>query len=109
MMTWIEATCPTCGSVEVTPDDIELGVCTNADASYYSFTCPVCAEHVKKKAEDRVIQLLIAEGVRPRNWTVPAEMLEDRSGPALTSDDVLDFLLELADDEWFSRLVEGAR
>ena len=109
-MTWIEATCPTCGAVEVTPGDIELGICKNhSDASYYRFTCPVCSDNVKKKAEDRVIELLIAEGVRPAHWSLPAEILETHSGPAITSDDVLDFLLLLEQPDWFDGIVEKAR
>ena len=109
-MTWIEATCPTCGAVEVTPKDIELGICTNsADASYYSFMCPVCADSIKKKAEDRVVELLIAEGVRPTHWSIPAELLEAHDGPTICSDDVLDFLLLMEHDDWFDQLLQTSK
>jgi hypothetical protein len=109
-MTWIEATCPTCGAVEVTPKDIELGICTNhGSASYYSFTCPVCTDHVQKKAEDRVVELLISEGVRPSHWSIPAESLEEHFGPAITSDDVLDMVLLLERDDWYDQLLQTSR
>ena len=106
-MTWIEANCPTCGTVEITPDDMELALCTNhSPASYYSFICPVCADEIQKHAEERVVELLIAEGVAPAYWTLPAEMLEDRNGPPLTIDELLDFHLALEQPGWFEALTQ---
>ena len=63
-VTTIKATCPGCGEVELTPDDIELRVCTHAPASYYVFDCPMCHTPIQKPADDRVIQLLISGGVK---------------------------------------------
>ena len=106
-MTWIEATCPTCGSVEMTPDDIVLAICSNhAEASYYGFTCPVCIEDIRKRAEDRVVELLIAEGVRPTRWSLPAEALEEHRGPPLSIDDVLDFRIAMEASSWFDDLAQ---
>lgn len=104
-MTWIEATCPNCGTVECTPDMFELAVCDHKEASFYTFTCPQCREHVQKHAESRVIELLIAEGVQPEMWSLPMEMLEDHAGPPLTPDDLLDFHLVLERNDWFETLV----
>src|SRR5258706_7322217 len=73
-VTTIRATCPECGEVELTPDDIELRVCTHAPASYYQFACPLCGDDVQKPADDRVVQLLISGGVTATVWELPDEV-----------------------------------
>lgn len=105
-MTTIRATCPTCGEVELTPDDIELRVCTHAPASYYRFDCPLCHEEVQKPADDRVVQLLISGGVAATVWELPGEFQEQRDGAPLTMDDLLDFHLLLTREDWFDSLLK---
>lgn len=107
-MTTIKAMCPRCGEVELTPDDIELRVCTYAPASYYMFDCPGCHETVQKPADDRVVQLLISGGVPATVWELPEELAERKDGPPLTVDDLLDFHLLLQRPDWFSRLTRVA-
>lgn len=103
-MTTIKATCPRCGEVELTPEDIELRVCTYSPASYYLFECPLCHEAVQKPADDRVVQLLISGGVAATVWELPAELGEQHDGPPLTMDDLLDLHLLLERADWFERL-----
>jgi hypothetical protein len=103
-VTTIKATCPGCGEVELTPEDIELRVCTHAPASYYVFGCPLCHAPIQKPADDRVIQLLISGGVRAMVWELPGEVLETHDGPAFTKDDLLDFHLLLDQPNWFEQL-----
>ena len=103
-VTTIKATCPGCGEVELTPDDIELRVCTHAPASYYVFSCPTCMNAIQKPADDRVIQLLISGGVRAIVWELPDEILEPHAGDPLTHDDLLDFHLLLEQPDWFESL-----
>jgi predicted RNA-binding Zn-ribbon protein involved in translation (DUF1610 family) len=105
-VTTIRATCPTCGEVELTPDDIELRVCTHAPASYYQFVCPLCAEEIQKPADDRVVQLLISGGVPATVWELPQEVREAHEGPTLTLDDLLDFHLLLEQPDWFQSLLK---
>lgn len=104
-MTTIRATCPTCGEVELTPDDIELRVCTHAPASYYQFECPLCSDVIQKPADDRVVQLLISGGVSATVWELPDEVREERIGPAFSYDDLLDFHLLLETSDWFESLL----
>ena len=108
-MTRIEATCPACGPVERLPQDFELAVCDYADASWYAFVCPDCSIRVQKHADERVVELLIAEGVDPTRWDLPAEILEEHDGPPISLDDLIDFhqLLERAD--WFDAVRTSAR
>ncbi|HVL33003.1 MAG TPA: hypothetical protein VM600_05415 [Actinomycetota bacterium] len=106
-MTWIEATCPTCGPVECTPADFTLAICEDySPATFYTFPCPMCEETVQKPAEERVVELLIAEGVRPTSWNLPAELREAHDGPAFTIDDVLDFHLAMEQPDWVERLLK---
>jgi predicted RNA-binding Zn-ribbon protein involved in translation (DUF1610 family) len=105
-VTTIRATCPGCGEVELTPDDIELRVCTHAPASYYQFACPLCGDDVQKPADDRVVQLLISGGVTATVWELPEEAREARPGPAFTADDILDFHMLLERQDWFEHLLK---
>ncbi len=79
-MTTIKATCPTCGEVELTADDLTLMVCSQAPLSYYAFRCPRCIEEIRKPADDHIISLLVSGGVRATNWSIPAEALESHDG-----------------------------
>src|SRR3954465_15157220 len=98
-MTTIKASCPTCGEVEMTSNDVMLMVCNHAPLSYYAFDCPSCADEVRKPADDHVISLLMSGGVRAQVWEVPAEALEPKAGPTIDYDDLLDFALLLSSDD----------
>ena len=87
-MTTIKASCPTCGDVELTPAQVRLVVCSVAAWSFYAFTCTTCRDEVRKHASEDVVRLLTTGGV-------PAEVLEERTGPAIGWDEVLDFTLAL--------------
>ncbi len=108
-MTTIKATCPTCGEVALTPDDIELRVDeSDTTASYYGFDCPSCESQVRKPADERVVRLLVSGGVPP--LPVEAEVrrvrLSERFDHApITHDDLLDFHQALQGEEWFERLL----
>lgn len=93
-MTTIKATCPTCGEVDLTADDIELRLSNAEDASRYGFECPVCVDFIWKPADERIVELLISGGVR-------ANVIEERFRsdlPPLTYDDLLDFHFALQND-----------
>jgi hypothetical protein len=94
-MTTIKASCPSCGDVELRSPEVRLAVCTLPALSYYAFCCPSCATEVRKPANDQVVSLLVAGGITPKLWEMPAEMLEPRLAAPLTYDELLDFVLEL--------------
>lgn len=107
-MTTIRATCPTCGEVGLTPDEIELRVDpTGSEDAFYAFPCPTCLNVVRKPADERIIRLLASGGV-PILELVAADTPRF-SGPALTHDDLLDFHTLLRTDEWFDRVVSMVR
>jgi hypothetical protein len=100
-VTTIRANCPSCGDVQLTADDLTVRVCADDERGSYCFRCPDCRRAVAKDASRRIVDLLVSSGVRMQVWRLPAELSENRVGPPLTPDDLLDFHLLLVDDEWF--------
>jgi hypothetical protein len=109
MTTQIKATCPECGEVNLTPEDVQLMVCTVQTLSYYAFDCGGCVRQVRKPADERIVSLLKSGGVRMQRWQVPAEVLEEKTGPALGYDDVLDFALAANDTDFLADIARAAR
>ena len=112
-MTTIRATCPTCGEVGLTPDEIELRVDETDDtASYYAFACPSCFETVRKPADERIVRLLISGGVEVLAAVpagpAPRKLSERFDGPSISHDDLLDFHAMLEGDDWFAELASLA-
>ncbi|MGH2731935.1 MAG: hypothetical protein ACRDJF_00020 [Actinomycetota bacterium] len=97
-MVIIKTTCPRCGEVDLTAEQIALQVSLAGEASSYSFNCPVCVKKVRKPADTRVIQLLISGGVKPEvsNGSPPEATVPRLPHPALTYDDLLDFHQQLS-------------
>lgn len=110
-MTTIKATCPSCGEVGLTPDQVELWVSRiDVAASFYAFTCPSCLSNVRKPADERVVRLLVSGGVALLELEVPTPGPRPRfEHPALTHDDLLDFHTLLQGDAWFDGLVTLSR
>jgi hypothetical protein len=109
MSTQIKATCPDCGEVNLTPEDVRLMVCSVATLSYYAFDCSGCVRQIRKPADDRIVSLLRSGGVRVQRWRVPAEALEEKTGPVLQYDDLLDFALALNDTSYLADVARAAR
>jgi len=102
----IRASCPTCGDVELTSRDVTVQVCATNNQGSYAFRCPACNVAVSKMAEQRIVDLLVSSGVRLSVWSMPAELDEVHTGPALTYDDLLELHQELQAEDWFTRLTE---
>lgn len=108
-MTTIKATCPGCGEVDLTAEDILLRIGGSQLRNTYGFSCPDCGSFVEKPADDRVVRLLLSGGVVPQLVHVPAEVLEVHDGPPLTHDDLLTFHEVLEGDNWFDELSQPRR
>jgi hypothetical protein len=100
----IRASCPTCGDVELTSNDVSVQVCATNNQGSYAFQCPACRVAVSKLAEQRIVDLLVSSGVRLSVWSLPAELHEVREGPVFTYDDLLEFHHQLQQEGWFERL-----
>jgi hypothetical protein len=94
-MTTIKTSCPVCGDVELTPEQMRLVVCSRSEWSFYAFRCDTCKDEIRKPADEEVVTLLVSGGVAAEQWVIPAEALEEHQGGAITYDDVLDFALSL--------------
>lgn len=103
-MTTVRASCPECGDVELTTADMRVVVCSTTSQGSYTFQCPSCGVAVSKDAEARVIDVLVASGVRVHVWRMPAELDEVHTGPPISYDDLLAFHFELQDERWPERL-----
>jgi predicted RNA-binding Zn-ribbon protein involved in translation (DUF1610 family) len=111
-MTAIRIKCPTCGEVDLTPDEMSLFVAPSGDEASYSFTCPECSTEVDRPANRKTVALLIAAGVETTPWH-PEEALElsfeDRSpdpdAPPFTLDDVIAFHYALQDETELAALL----
>lgn len=104
-MTTIRASCPECGDVELTVEDVTVLVCAEDNSGSYAFRCPDCEIAISKPAEGRIVDLLVSSGVRRSTWHLPAELFEPRAvGAPFTHDDLLDFHLLLEAGGWFDRL-----
>ena len=91
-MTIIKATCPVCGDVELTHEQIRLVMHPVRDRSFYEFVCGTCEEEVRKPAGPEVVRLLRLGGVVAETPDIPGEALEERPETELTMDEVLDFI-----------------
>src|SRR5436853_7940025 len=62
-MTTIRTTCPRCGEVDMGPESILLSVRSNGREGSYRFTCPECEDAVEKRADRKIVALLVSAGV----------------------------------------------
>lgn len=98
MSTEIKATCPTDGEVKLRETGVLLTLMDWGNGSTYTFFCPECKEEVVKPAPPDVIALL-ENVVHVKHVHVPLEIVEDdRTGPPLTTDDLMEFVIELYGD-----------
>jgi hypothetical protein len=104
----IRATCPTCGDVDLTIDQVKVLVCSETNDGSYCFRCPTCTVAVSKPADHEVVDLLLGAGVPLALWNLPAELTEAKSGPAINYDDVLEFHFRLQDDSWLEAMMQAA-
>jgi len=107
-MAIIRASCPDCGDVELTSRDVTVRVNSSTNEGSYAFQCPECQLAVSKAAEPRIIDLLVSSGVELFVWTVPAELMEERTGPPICYDDLLQFHYQLQQETWFDQVTETA-
>lgn len=113
-MTTIRTTCPRCGEVDMGPEAILLSVLQGGREGTYRFTCPTCMDAVEKRADRKIVALLVSAGVdvasRDEELDERTEPLWDEETdrpmrrrsdePALTTDDLIDFHFMLQDDSY---------
>jgi predicted RNA-binding Zn-ribbon protein involved in translation (DUF1610 family) len=122
-MTTIRTTCPRCGEVDMGPEAISLSVRSSGKEGSYRFTCPRCDDSVEKRADRKIVALLVSAGVdlEPRGTSDAGETLFDQepvatmealehamAGPAFTIDDVIEFHFLLEDERYLNKFLAGS-
>lgn len=113
-MTTIRTTCPRCGEVDMGPESILLSVTQSGREGTYRFTCPTCMDAVEKRADRKIVALLVSAGVdvagRGSGDTTMTETMFDQEvgsrdprgdlpeGPPFSVDDLIEFHFLLEDD-----------
>ena len=62
---------------------------------------------VAKKADAKIVDLLVSSGVRLSMWHPPAELGETHYGEPISYDDLLEFHYLIQTQGWFERLVSS--
>jgi predicted RNA-binding Zn-ribbon protein involved in translation (DUF1610 family) len=116
-MTTIRTTCPRCGEVDMGPESILLSVQDGGREGTYRFTCPMCADDVEKRADRKIVALLVSagvgvaggesdldEGYETQTLYEEEDELDPRgplpSGPPISADDLIDFHFLLEDERY---------
>jgi hypothetical protein len=92
------------------PESILLEVLRGGREGTYRFTCPTCMDDVEKRADRKIVALLVSAGVdvASRGATITEELFDQEpyvdqgpqrpQVPAFTVDDLIDFHFALQDD-----------
>lgn len=99
-MTTIRVVCPECQTIiDLQPPEIVI-----VDRELYVFHCPTCDDKVAKRADKKVLALLLSCGVEI--FTTPAvdpADVNDPDDPLFTADDQIDLHVLLEDEEAIAR------
>jgi hypothetical protein len=87
------ATCAHCGDIEVPVGRTVVGRGRARVPGWYALDCPACGHRIRVETTGHLVTVLLCLGARLDRYS--DELLERRSAPALTLDDVLDLALDL--------------
>lgn len=108
-MASIRASCPDCGKVLFSTNDITIIKISNCGTGKYSFICPKCKNNVTKVAESRIIDNLLAAGVEIYDESTKPLHPSLRSNPPINEEDIKFFITTLEEDQsnWITKLAES--
>lgn len=99
------------------PEAIMLSVRDNGREGSYRFTCPSCEDDVEKRADRKIVALLVSAGVDLEQPGAGTESLFDQedeparslpAGPRFTADDVIEFHYLLEDDRYIEEFLASS-
>ena len=90
----VQADCATCGHVIAPASELLCAVSKDDAAALCEFPCPRCNRVLTLPLAPTEVSTLVLLGAR-RARSMPFELLEEHSGPALSWDEILDLHLEL--------------
>ena len=102
--------------MDVGPESVLLHVLRGGREGIYSFTCPACLDDIEKRANRKIIALLVSAGVAVEDRSGhPSTLRPDDAepdprgplptGPAFTQDDLIDFHFLLQEDRSLEELL----
>jgi hypothetical protein len=105
------------------PEAILLSVERGGSEGFYQFVCPECMGPVEKRADRKIVALLVSAGVDVSDERQAATAVQSRleqvseelavptravsDAPAFISDDLIDFHYQLEDEDFCRRLLDG--
>jgi hypothetical protein len=102
------------------PESIQLSVHANGREGSYRFTCPECEDPVEKRADRKIVALLVSAGVdidrngevgEPHPELFDVESADETlrpSGPVFTPDDVIEFHYLLENDAYIREFLASS-
>ena len=99
----VKVTCPRCGDLDLSPDDVEIPLPSLDSPTSYRFACPSCGTINVKPANQRAVDMLAAVGARQVSWDAPV-VVELRRSRSFNEDDVAELTRELESPDWLDRL-----
>jgi hypothetical protein len=91
----VEARCAWCGVVPLDADGLHVHV-RREHGGLLEFRCPTCDRLNLRRLSPGEVAVLSGVGIDPVERPAPFELMELRSGPPLTWDDLLEFHLALS-------------
>lgn len=105
----VQADCPTCGEVLARASALVCGMSEAEEMALCEFSCPGCDRVLLLPLAPTEVPTLVLLGAR-KGRSLPFELLEAHSGPAVSWDEILDLHFELARRKFPQReLVEVVR
>ena len=99
------------------PEAISLSVRPSGREGSYRFTCPNCADDVEKRADRKIVALLVSAGVDIERSESDQMLFDDEEvetrgvipqGPVFTIDDVIEFHYLLEDDRYIEEFLASS-
>ena len=99
------------------PESILLQVMRGGREGTYRFDCPTCMEPVEKRADRKIVALLVSAGVDIERSESDQMLFDDEEvesrgvipqGPVFTIDDVIEFHYLLEDDRYIEEFLASS-
>jgi hypothetical protein len=99
------------------PEAIMLSVRQSGREGSYRFTCPSCADDVEKRADRKIVALLVSAGVDIEQSDADQLLFDDDAqdlrgvipqGPVFSIDDVIEFHYLLEDDRYIEEFMASS-
>ena len=104
VLTTVRVSCPTCGQVNVAPDEVTIRNCVDTDEWAYAFVCGGCGLRAAGSTNRRGALGAVHAGSKFETWRLPVELPEWSDAPPLTCVDLLELRLALIEPDWIDEL-----